>query len=156
MLQIVKYDHILSLSPGPGDEDKLQFNAFYQREVAAYTALRVDEPLKAFDLGDFDANFKENWGRVQNPGIMVQLKYEMQPLREALQAKARVTLSSLERSQPGYSFMLVGACPALPQCPSQSQTRSACVCYHGRDKYCTVLYQHPLAAGSSRLALHFH
>ena len=111
--QIVKYDHILSLTAGPGDEDKLQFNAFYQREVAAYTALRVDQPLTAFDLGYFSADFKENWGRVQNPGIMVQLKYEMQPLREALGVRARVTLSSLERSQPGYSFMLVRAGPPI-------------------------------------------
>jgi len=31
----------------------------------------------------------------------------MQPLQEALQVRARTTLSSLGRSQPGYSFMQV-------------------------------------------------
>lgn len=74
-----EYDACLSLSSGV-EERVIQYLAFYQREVAFYTASKWKDPLSMFQLdADLDPLFKEAWSKKLPPTLLFP-GYSPQPI----------------------------------------------------------------------------
>ncbi|CAI5495683.1 unnamed protein product [Closterium sp. Naga37s-1] len=79
---VVTYDALLS-KPTRQEEQPLLFMAFYQREVAQFTASRLNKPLRDFDFEDnFGPEFKQAWARRSVPTDLFPA-YRPQPYRAA-------------------------------------------------------------------------
>eukprot|EP00850_Spirogloea_muscicola_P017708 SM000155S01637 [mRNA] locus=s155:42573:48141:+ [translate_table: standard] len=86
---VKEYDAILGLEP-EGEGAMYLFLAFYQREVALYTARHLQEPLHCFNIdNDLDANFKLAWCKKMPPTLLFP-DYVPQPVSlEALSRRSR-------------------------------------------------------------------
>ncbi|CAI5500306.1 unnamed protein product [Closterium sp. Naga37s-1] len=95
-----QYDHVLSLSAGdtPGAFHVLQFMAFYQREIAAYTVLRLDAPFTAFHLDHhLDVNFREAWVKKLSPWTLFPAYQPIRLTQPILSAASQASLPSLSK-----------------------------------------------------------
>eukprot|EP00850_Spirogloea_muscicola_P010134 SM000058S18564 [mRNA] locus=s58:532851:538878:- [translate_table: standard] len=86
---VKEYDAILGLEP-EGEAAMYLFLAFYQREVALYTALHLQEPLHCFNIdNDLNATFKLAWCKKMPPTLLFP-DYVPQPVSlEALSRRLR-------------------------------------------------------------------
>ncbi|GJP40400.1 hypothetical protein CLOM_g24670 [Closterium sp. NIES-68] len=85
---VTLYDRILSLQPS--GEERFQYLAFYQREIAAYMAVKVNAPFSHFSLDDhFNRVFKEGWANAQFPGQLPARGYQMQDLQAVFRTQRR-------------------------------------------------------------------
>ncbi|KAE9614261.1 hypothetical protein Lal_00016727 [Lupinus albus] len=78
------YDAALDLELDSVDKFVLQCLAFYQKEVALYTASKNNSDFCWFDIdGDIDALFKEYWCKKLHPKNVCEKVFRQPPLRES-------------------------------------------------------------------------
>ncbi|CAI5995195.1 unnamed protein product, partial [Closterium sp. NIES-64] len=109
-----QYDHVLSLSAGdtPGAFHVLQFMAFYQREIAAYTVLRLDAPFTAFHLDHhLDVNFREAWVKKLSPWTLFPAYQPIRLTQPILSAASQASLPSLSKQ----ALVLIGEADSMGQ-----------------------------------------
>ncbi|XP_031478846.1 suppressor of RPS4-RLD 1 [Nymphaea colorata] len=81
------YDCVLDLELDSIDKFVLQCMAFYQKEMALYTASRANLPFASFDIdGDVDPLFKEYWCKRLHPKYVCERVYRQPPLRTSLKS----------------------------------------------------------------------
>ncbi|GJP51356.1 hypothetical protein CLOM_g10511 [Closterium sp. NIES-68] len=100
ILALKQYDHVLSLSAGdtPGSFHVLQFMAFYQREIAAYTVLKLDAPFTAFRLDShLDVKFREAWVKKLSPWTLFPGYNPIRLTESHLWTASRASLPSLSK-----------------------------------------------------------
>ncbi|MQL94814.1 hypothetical protein Taro_027474, partial [Colocasia esculenta] len=79
------YDAVLDLELDSMEKFVLQCMAFYQKEIALYTASRVNTDFCWFDIdGDIDPLFKEYWCKRLHPKYVCERVFRQTPLRESL------------------------------------------------------------------------
>ncbi|XP_027193136.1 suppressor of RPS4-RLD 1 isoform X2 [Cicer arietinum] len=79
------YDAALDLELDSMDKFVLQCLAFYQKEIALYTASKFNSEFCWFDIdGDIDPLFKEYWCKRLHPKNVCEKVYRQPPLRESL------------------------------------------------------------------------
>ncbi|PON66705.1 N-terminal acetyltransferase A, auxiliary subunit [Parasponia andersonii] len=79
------YDAALDLELDSMDKFVLQCLAFYQKELALYTASKIYNEFSEFDIdGDIDPLFKEYWCKRLHPKNVCEKVYRQPPLRESL------------------------------------------------------------------------
>ncbi|KAK7263223.1 hypothetical protein RJT34_30810 [Clitoria ternatea] len=79
------YDAALDLELDSMDKFVLQCLAFYQKEIALYTASKFNGDFCWFDIdGDIDAIFKEYWCKRLHPKNVCEKVFRQPPLRESL------------------------------------------------------------------------
>ncbi|XP_027345118.1 suppressor of RPS4-RLD 1-like isoform X2 [Abrus precatorius] len=79
------YDAALDLELDSMDKFVLQCLAFYQKELALYTASKFNSDFCWFDIdGDIDALFKEYWCKRLHPKNVCEKVFRQPPLRESL------------------------------------------------------------------------
>ncbi|XP_062101861.1 suppressor of RPS4-RLD 1 [Humulus lupulus] len=79
------YDAALDLELDSMDKFVLQCLAFYQKELALYTASKINSEFNEFDIdGDIDPLFKEYWCKRLHPKNVCEKVYRQPPLRESL------------------------------------------------------------------------
>ncbi|KAL3813658.1 hypothetical protein ACJIZ3_014926 [Penstemon smallii] len=79
------YDAALDLELDSMDKFALQCLAFYQKEIALYTASKFNTEFSWFDLdGDIDPLFKEYWCKKLHPKNVCEKVYRQPPLRDSL------------------------------------------------------------------------
>nr|XP_007156747.1 hypothetical protein PHAVU_002G013900g [Phaseolus vulgaris]ESW28741.1 hypothetical protein PHAVU_002G013900g [Phaseolus vulgaris] len=79
------YDAALDLELDSMDKFVLQCLAFYQKEIALYTASKFNREFCWFDIdGDIDPLFKEYWCKRLHPKNVCEKVYRQPPLRESL------------------------------------------------------------------------
>ncbi|ESW27855.1 hypothetical protein PHAVU_003G238000 [Phaseolus vulgaris] len=79
------YDAALDLELDSMDKFVLQCLAFYQKEIALYTASKFNGDFCWFDIdGDIDALFKEYWCKKLHPKNVCEKVFRQPPLRESL------------------------------------------------------------------------
>ncbi|KAL5753095.1 hypothetical protein ACOSP7_023263 [Xanthoceras sorbifolium] len=79
------YDAALDLELDSMEKFVLQCLAFYQKEVALYTAYKVNSEFCWFDIdGDIDPLFKEYWCKRLHPKNVCEKVYRQPPLRDSL------------------------------------------------------------------------
>ncbi|MED6182934.1 Suppressor of RPS4-RLD 1 [Stylosanthes scabra] len=79
------YDAALDLELDSMDKFVLQCLAFYQKEIALYTASKFNGDFCWFDIdGDIDAVFKEYWCKRLHPKNVCEKVFRQPPLRESL------------------------------------------------------------------------
>ncbi|XP_017427430.2 LOW QUALITY PROTEIN: suppressor of RPS4-RLD 1 [Vigna angularis] len=79
------YDAALDLELDSMDKFVLQCLAFYQKEIALYTASKFNGEFCWFDIdGDIDPLFKEYWCKRLHPKNVCEKVYRQPPLRESL------------------------------------------------------------------------
>ncbi|QCD91380.1 Ca2+/calmodulin-dependent protein kinase [Vigna unguiculata] len=79
------YDAALDLELESMDKFVLQCLAFYQKEIALYTASKFNGEFCWFDIdGDIDPLFKEYWCKRLHPKNVCEKVYRQPPLRESL------------------------------------------------------------------------
>ncbi|XP_061351820.1 suppressor of RPS4-RLD 1-like isoform X3 [Gastrolobium bilobum] len=79
------YDAVLDLELDSMDKFVLQCLAFYQKEIALYTASKFNSDFCWFDIdGDIDALFKEYWCKRLHPKNVCEKVFRQPPLRESL------------------------------------------------------------------------
>ncbi|RXH75407.1 hypothetical protein DVH24_030128 [Malus domestica] len=79
------YDAVLDLELDSMEKFVLQCLAFYQKEVALYTASRINSEFCWFDIdGDIDSLFKEYWCKRLHPKNVCEKVFRQPPLRESL------------------------------------------------------------------------
>ncbi|POO00767.1 N-terminal acetyltransferase A, auxiliary subunit [Trema orientale] len=79
------YDAALDLELDSMDKFVLQCLAFYQKELALYTASKIYNEFSEFDIdGDIDPLFKEYWCKRLHPRNVCEKVYRQPPLRESL------------------------------------------------------------------------
>ncbi|XP_014509321.1 suppressor of RPS4-RLD 1 [Vigna radiata var. radiata] len=79
------YDAALDLELDSMDKFVLQCLAFYQKEIALYTASKFNSDFCWFDIdGDIDALFKEYWCKKLHPKNVCEKVFRQPPLRESL------------------------------------------------------------------------
>ncbi|KAK9749557.1 hypothetical protein RND81_02G134300 [Saponaria officinalis] len=85
------YDAALDLELDSMDKFMLQCLAFYQKEIALYTASKIGSEFSCFDIdGDIDPLFKEYWCKRLHPKNVCEKVYRQPPLRESMKkAKLR-------------------------------------------------------------------
>ncbi|RYQ80816.1 hypothetical protein Ahy_Scaffold1g106965 isoform A [Arachis hypogaea] len=82
---IKDYDAALDLELDSMDKFVLQCLAFYQKEIALYTASKFSSEFCWFDIdGDIDPLFKEYWCKRLHPKNVCEKVYRQPPLRESL------------------------------------------------------------------------
>ncbi|KAL5556850.1 hypothetical protein UlMin_039086 [Ulmus minor] len=82
---IKDYDAALDLELDSMDKFVLQCLAFYQKEIALYTASKILEEFHEFDLDrDIDPLFKEYWCKRLHPKFVCEKVYRQPPLRESM------------------------------------------------------------------------
>ncbi|CAI7833257.1 unnamed protein product, partial [Closterium sp. NIES-54] len=109
-----QYDHVLSLSAGdtPGAFHVLQFMAFYQREIAAYTVLRLDAPFTTFHLDHhLDVNFREAWVKKLSPWTLFPAYQPIRLTQPILSAASQALLPSLSKQ----ALVLIGQADSMGQ-----------------------------------------
>uniref|UniRef100_A0A1D1YH34 Tetratricopeptide repeat protein 13 n=2 Tax=Anthurium amnicola TaxID=1678845 RepID=A0A1D1YH34_9ARAE len=81
------YDAVLELELDSMEKFVLQCLAFYQKEIALYTASRVNTEFCWFDIdGDIDPLFKEYWCKRLHPKYVCERVFRQTPLRESLRS----------------------------------------------------------------------
>ncbi|TXG59325.1 hypothetical protein EZV62_013898 [Acer yangbiense] len=79
------YDAALDLELDSMEKFVLQCLAFYQKEIALYTAYKINSEFCWFDIdGDIDPLFKEYWCKRLHPKNVCEKVYRQPPLRESL------------------------------------------------------------------------
>ncbi|XP_058069965.1 suppressor of RPS4-RLD 1 isoform X2 [Magnolia sinica] len=79
------YDALLDLELDSMEKFVLQCLGFYQKEIALYTASKINSEFCWFDLdGDIDPLFKEYWCKRLHPKYVCEKVYRQPPLRESL------------------------------------------------------------------------
>ncbi|KAM1174936.1 hypothetical protein ACFX19_027996 [Malus domestica] len=79
------YDAVLDLELDSMEKFVLQCLAFYQKEIALYTASKINSEFYWFDIdGDIDSLFKEYWCKRLHPKNVCEKVYRQPPLRESL------------------------------------------------------------------------
>ncbi|XP_021809550.1 suppressor of RPS4-RLD 1 [Prunus avium] len=79
------YDAVLDLELDSMEKFVLQCLAFYQKEIALYTASKINSEFCWFDIdGDIDSLFKEYWCKRLHPKNVCEKVYRQPPLRESL------------------------------------------------------------------------
>ncbi|KAL6530100.1 hypothetical protein OROMI_028745 [Orobanche minor] len=79
------YDAALDLELDSVEKFAIQCLAFYQKEIALYTASKFNAEFSWFDLdGDIDPLFKEYWCKRLHPKNVCEKVYRQPPLRESL------------------------------------------------------------------------
>ncbi|KAL3646360.1 hypothetical protein CASFOL_011540 [Castilleja foliolosa] len=79
------YDAALDLELDSMEKFELQCLAFYQKEIALYTASKFNAEFSWFDLdGDIDPLFKEYWCKRLHPKNVCEKVYRQPPLRDSL------------------------------------------------------------------------
>ncbi|KAG5069941.1 Suppressor of RPS4-RLD 1 [Glycine soja] len=79
------YDAALDLELDSMDKFVLQCLAFYQKEIALYTASKFNSEFFWFDIdGDIDPLFKEYWCKRLHPKNVCEKVYRQPPFRESL------------------------------------------------------------------------
>lgn len=79
------YDAALDLELDSMEKFVLQCLAFYQKEIALYTASKITSEFCWFDIdGDIDPLFKEYWCKRLHPKDVCEKVYRQPPLRESL------------------------------------------------------------------------
>lgn len=79
------YDAALDLELDSMEKFVLQCLAFYQKEIALYTASKVNSEFCWFDIdGDIDPLFKEYWCKRLHPKYVCEKVYRQPPLRDSL------------------------------------------------------------------------
>ncbi|GAB2282676.1 Suppressor of RPS4-RLD 1 [Dionaea muscipula] len=92
------YDAALNLELDSMDKFVLQCLAFYQKEIALYTASKINSEFCWFDIdNDIDPLFKEYWCKRLHPKDVCEKVYRQPPLRDSLRKyklkKQEVTLT---------------------------------------------------------------
>ncbi|KAL5707005.1 hypothetical protein ACHQM5_025106 [Ranunculus cassubicifolius] len=84
------YDTVLDLELDSMDKFVLQCMAFYQKEIALYTASKFNSEFCWFDLdGDIDPLFKEYWCKRLHPKFVCERVFRQPPLRNSIR-KGRI------------------------------------------------------------------
>lgn len=79
------YDAALDLELDSMEKFVLQCLAFYQKEIALYTASKICSEFCRFDIdGDIDPLFKEYWCKRLHPKNVCEKVFRQPPLRESL------------------------------------------------------------------------
>uniref|UniRef100_A0A5B6ZGZ4 Putative tetratricopeptide repeat protein 13 isoform X1 n=1 Tax=Davidia involucrata TaxID=16924 RepID=A0A5B6ZGZ4_DAVIN len=79
------YDAALDLELDSMEKFVLQCLAFYQKEIALYTASKINSEFCWFDIdGDIDPLFKEYWCKRLHPKNVCEKVYRQPPLRDSL------------------------------------------------------------------------
>ncbi|KAL1536496.1 suppressor of RPS4-RLD 1-like [Salvia divinorum] len=79
------YDAALDLELDSMEKFILQCLAFYQKEIALYTASKFNTEFSWFDLdGDIDPLFKEYWCKRLHPKNVCEKVYRQPPLRDSM------------------------------------------------------------------------
>lgn len=79
------YDAALDLELDSMEKFVLQCLAFYQKEIALYTASKINSEFCWFDIdGDIDPLFKEYWCKRLHPKNVCEKVFRQPPLRESL------------------------------------------------------------------------
>ncbi|KAE8672583.1 Suppressor of RPS4-RLD 1 [Hibiscus syriacus] len=79
------YDAALDVELDSMDKFVLQCLAFYQKEIALYTASKVNSEFSWFDVdGDIDPLFKEYWCKRLHPKNVCEKVFRQPPLRDSL------------------------------------------------------------------------
>lgn len=79
------YDAALDLELDSMEKFVLQCLAFYQKEIALYTAAKANSEFSWFDIdGDIDPLFKEYWCKRLHPKNVCEKVFRQPPLRESL------------------------------------------------------------------------
>ncbi|ONK64775.1 uncharacterized protein A4U43_C07F29780 [Asparagus officinalis] len=79
------YDGVLDVELDSMDKFVLQCLAFYQKEMALYTASKVNTEFCWFDIdGDVDPLFKEYWCKKLHPKYVCERVFRQPPLRDSL------------------------------------------------------------------------
>ncbi|XP_061948609.1 suppressor of RPS4-RLD 1 isoform X2 [Populus nigra] len=79
------YDATLDLELDSMEKFVLQCLAFYQKEIALYTASKINSEFCWFDIdGDIDPLFKEYWCKRLHPKNVCEKVYRQPPLRDSL------------------------------------------------------------------------
>ncbi|KFK30365.1 hypothetical protein AALP_AA7G251800 [Arabis alpina] len=110
----------------------LQCLAFYQKEIALYTASKVSSDFICFDIdNDIDPVFKEYWCKRLHPKSVCEKVYRQPPLRESLK-KGKLKKQDLAITKPKANLLrfadLIGKriqydCPGF--LPNRRQHRMA-------------------------------
>ncbi|CAI8588945.1 unnamed protein product [Vicia faba] len=126
------YDAALDLELDSMDKFVLQCLAFYQKEIALYTASKFNSEFCWFDIdGDIDPLFKEYWCKRLHPKNVCEKVYRQPPLRESLRKgklrKQELTLtkqkSSLIHAADSIGKKIQYDCPGF--LPNRRQHRMA-------------------------------
>ncbi|KAG9440274.1 hypothetical protein H6P81_020439 [Aristolochia fimbriata] len=81
---IKDYDAVLDLELDTMEKFALQCLAFYQKEMALYTASKIGSEFCWFDIdGDLDPLFKEYWCKRLHPKNVCEKVFRQPPLRES-------------------------------------------------------------------------
>ncbi|PKA57439.1 TPR repeat-containing thioredoxin TDX [Apostasia shenzhenica] len=79
------YDAVLDLEHDSMDKFVLQCLAFYQKEIALYTASKANNDFCQFDIdGDIDPLFKEYWCKKLHPKYVCERVFRQPTLRDSL------------------------------------------------------------------------
>ncbi|GMI76873.1 SUPPRESSOR OF RPS4-RLD 1, SUPPRESSOR OF RPS4-RLD 3 [Hibiscus trionum] len=79
------YDAALDVELDSMEKFVLQCLAFYQKEIALYTASKVNSEFSWFDIdGDIDPLFKEYWCKRLHPKIVCEKVFRQPPLGDSL------------------------------------------------------------------------
>ncbi|CAH9089930.1 unnamed protein product [Cuscuta epithymum] len=79
------YDAALDVELDSMEKFVLQCLAFYQKEIALYTASKLNSQFWLFDIdGDIDPLFKEYWCKRLHPKDVCEKVYRQPPLKESL------------------------------------------------------------------------
>ncbi|XP_043709211.1 suppressor of RPS4-RLD 1-like [Telopea speciosissima] len=79
------YDALLSLDQESMEKFVLQCLAYYQKEIALYTASKINMEFCWFDIdGDIDPLFKEYWCKGLHPQYVSDKVFRQPPLRKSL------------------------------------------------------------------------
>jgi len=97
------YDAALDLELDSMEKFVLQCLAFYQKEIALYTASKITTEFTWFDIdGDIDPLFKEYWCKRLHPKDVCEKVYRQPPLRESLRKyklrKQDVTVTTKQKT----------------------------------------------------------
>ncbi|XP_050368841.1 suppressor of RPS4-RLD 1 [Argentina anserina] len=105
------YDAVLDLELDSMEKFVLQCLAFYQKEIALYTASKLNSEFVCFDIdGDIDSLFKEYWCKRLHPKNVCEKVYRQPPLRESLKKNK---LKKLEFSMTRQSTALLQAADCI-------------------------------------------
>ncbi|EPS60222.1 hypothetical protein M569_14582, partial [Genlisea aurea] len=78
------YDAALDLELDSMEKFTIQCMAFYQKEIALYTASKFNSEFSWFNLdGDIDPLFKEYWFKKLHPKVVCEKVYRQPPLRDS-------------------------------------------------------------------------
>ncbi|KAF8070832.1 hypothetical protein N665_1130s0009 [Sinapis alba] len=126
------YDATVDVELDAVEKFVLQCLAFYQKELALYTASKVSSEFFCFDIdGDIDPMFKEYWCKRLHPKDVCEKVYRQPPLRESLK-KGKLKKQDLAITKPKANLLrftdLIGKkiqyhCPGF--LPNRRQHRMA-------------------------------